>query len=50
MLQFLASNTINIPTITNNKHALYGVNGGNTASVALHLIIVSYNVVVTVRK
>ena len=26
MLQFLVSNTINIPTITSNKHALYGVN------------------------
>ena len=50
MLQFLASNAINTPTITSNKHALYGVNGGNTASVALHLIIVSYNVVVTLRK
>ena len=30
MLQFLASNTINIPTITSNKHALYGVNGDVT--------------------
>ena len=28
MLQFLASNTINTPTITSNKHALYGINGG----------------------
>ena len=28
MLQFLASNTINTSTITRNKHALYGVNGG----------------------
>ena len=28
MLQFLASNSINTPTITSNKHALYGVNGG----------------------
>ena len=30
MLQFLASKTINIPTITSNKHALYGVNGDVT--------------------
>ena len=28
MLQFLASNALNTPTITSNKHVLCGVKGG----------------------
>ena len=28
MLQFLVSNARNTPTITSNKHTLYGVEGG----------------------
>jgi len=28
MLQFLVSNAINTPTITSDKHTLYGVEGG----------------------
>ena len=31
MLQFVVSYAINTPTITSNKHTLYGVEWGNTA-------------------